>query len=134
MQLIPVPKCRLFHPSFFSLGSSGLELLLCFNSKSFLYSSVCCLILLHRFCCCVPAFCFRILSSCCEATSFTRYPGRKTFQGPVVRSLVSTNRWLRGIKTYRFPWYLTLVSANHVSSNPGQKNRAQIPFQIFESL
>ena len=40
-------------------------------------------------------------------------------QGPVVQSLVSTNRWLRGIKTYRFPWYLTLVSANHASSNPG---------------
>ena len=39
--------------------------------------------------------------------------------GPVVRSLVSVNRWLRGIKTYRFPWYLTLVSANHASSNPG---------------
>ena len=35
---------------------------------------------------------------------------------PVVRSLVSANRWLRGIKTYRFPWYLTLVSANHASS------------------
>ena len=43
-----------------------------------------------------------------------------TNQGPVVRSLVSANRWLRGIKTYRFPWYLTLVSANHASSNPGQ--------------
>ena len=41
-------------------------------------------------------------------------------QGPVVRSLVSANRWLRGIKTYRFPWYLTLVSAKHASSNPGQ--------------
>ena len=41
-------------------------------------------------------------------------------QGPVVRNLVSANRWLRGIKTYRFPWYLTLVSANHASSNPGQ--------------
>ena len=41
-------------------------------------------------------------------------------QGPVVQSLVSTNRWLRGIKTYRFPWYLTLVSANHASSNLGQ--------------
>ena len=40
-------------------------------------------------------------------------------QGPVVRSLVSANRWLRSIKTYRFPWYLTLVSANHASSNPG---------------
>ena len=39
--------------------------------------------------------------------------------GPVVRSLVSANRWLRGIKTYRFPWYLTLVRANHASSNPG---------------
>ena len=42
------------------------------------------------------------------------------FQGPVVRSLVSANRWLRGIKTYRFPWFLTLVTANHASSNPGQ--------------
>ena len=41
---------------------------------------------------------------------------------PVVRSLVSANRWLRGIKTYRFPWFLTLVSANHASSNPGLMN------------
>ena len=38
---------------------------------------------------------------------------------PVARSLVSANRWLRGIKMYRFPWYLTLVSTNHASSNPG---------------
>ena len=38
--------------------------------------------------------------------------------GPVAQSLVSPNRWLRGIKMYRFPWYLTLVSANHASSNP----------------
>ena len=29
----------------------------------------------------------------------------------------------RGIKTYRFPWYLTLVSANHASSNPGQTKK-----------
>ena len=43
-------------------------------------------------------------------------------QGPVARSLVSANRWLRGIKMYRFPWYLTLVSTNHASSNPGQIN------------
>ena len=42
-------------------------------------------------------------------------------QGPVAQRLVSANRWLRGIKTYRFPWYLSLVSANHASSNPGQK-------------
>ena len=41
-------------------------------------------------------------------------------QGPVARSLVNANRWLRGIKMYRFPWYLTLVSTNHASSNPGQ--------------
>ena len=39
--------------------------------------------------------------------------------GPVARSLFSANRWLRGIKMYRFPWYLTLVSTNHASSNPG---------------
>ena len=44
-------------------------------------------------------------------------------QGPVARSLVSANRWLRGIKLYRFPWYLTLVSTNHASSNPGQSAR-----------
>ena len=46
-------------------------------------------------------------------------------QGPVVRSLVSANPWLRSIKTYRFPWYLTLVSANHASRNPGQEQVAQ---------
>ena len=39
-------------------------------------------------------------------------------QGPVVRSLVSANHWLRGIKMYRFLWYLTLVSTNYASSNP----------------
>ena len=42
--------------------------------------------------------------------------------GPVARSLVSANRWLRGIKMYRFPWYLTLVSTNHASSDPGLIN------------
>ena len=41
-------------------------------------------------------------------------------QGPVAQSLVSANDWLRGIKTYRFPWYLTLVSANYASSSTGQ--------------
>ena len=40
-------------------------------------------------------------------------------QGPVVRSLVSANRWLRGIKTYGFPWCLTLVSANQCFEQPG---------------
>ena len=40
--------------------------------------------------------------------------------GLVARSLVGANRWLRSIKMYRFPWYLTLVSTNHASSNPGQ--------------
>ena len=39
--------------------------------------------------------------------------------GPVARSPVSATGWLRGIKANRFPWYLTLVSANHASSNPG---------------
>ena len=45
----------------------------------------------------------------------------------VARSLVSANRWLRGIKTYRFPWCLTLVSANHASSNPGLVDRVKRP-------
>ena len=49
-------------------------------------------------------------------------------QGPVARSLVSANRWLRGIKMYRFPWYLTLVSANHASSNPGQMSMFLLMF------
>ena len=44
---------------------------------------------------------------------------RLTALGPVARSLVSANCWLRGIKMYRFPWYLTLVSTNHASRNPG---------------
>ena len=39
--------------------------------------------------------------------------------GPVARSLVSAIRWLRGIKTNRFPWFLMPVSANRASSNPG---------------
>ena len=47
---------------------------------------------------------------------------KKKNQGPVARSLVSANCWLRGIKMYRFPWYLTLVSTNHASSNPGQES------------
>ena len=51
--------------------------------------------------------------------SMGKQRARVNFLGPVVRSLVSVNRWLRGIKTYRFPWYLTLVSVNHASSNPG---------------
>ena len=47
--------------------------------------------------------------------------------GPVVRSQVSANRWLRGIKTYKFPWYVTLVSANHASSNPGLITKCHVP-------
>ena len=58
-------------------------------------------------------------------------------QGPVARSPVSANRWLRGIKTNRFPWYLSLVSANHASSNPGLNNRpfpsSCLPFFQIES-
>ena len=49
----------------------------------------------------------------------TVYLRKPQIQGTVAESLVSANRWLRGIKMYRFPWYLTLVSTNHASSNPG---------------
>ena len=38
---------------------------------------------------------------------------------PVARSLVSANRWLRGTKMYRFPWYLTLVSNKQSFEQPG---------------
>ena len=41
-------------------------------------------------------------------------------QGRFAQSLVSANHWLRGRKTYQLPWYLTLVSTNHASSNPDQ--------------
>ena len=50
--------------------------------------------------------------------------------GPVARSLVCANRWLRGVKTYRFPWCLTLVSANHASRNPGLVNLARAPYTL----
>ena len=32
------------------------------------------------------------------------------------------NGWLRGIKTYKFPWYLTLVNANQTTGNPRFKS------------
>ena len=51
--------------------------------------------------------------------------------GPVAQSLVSANRWLRGIRTKRFPWYLTPVSANHASSNRPQDDNAN---EFLESL
>ena len=41
-------------------------------------------------------------------------------QGPVVRSMVSANHRLSGIKINRLSWYLTLVSANQASSNSAQ--------------
>ena len=52
--------------------------------------------------------------------------------GPVARSLVNGNRWLRGFKVYRVPWYLTLVSTNHASSNPGQ-DVVLATFPLWES-
>ena len=52
--------------------------------------------------------------------------------GPVARNLVSANRCLRGIKMYRFPWYLTLVSTYHASSNPGQ-DVVLATFPLWES-
>ena len=59
--------------------------------------------------------CFQLY--CCSC--LTPLPDKD--QGRVARSLVSTNRWLRGIKIYRFSWYLMLVSTNHASSNQGQE-------------
>ena len=56
-----------------------------------------------------------------------------THLGPVARSLVSANRWLRGIKIYRFPWYLTLVSTNHASSNPGLTARRSATSKLILS-
>ena len=56
-------------------------------------------------------------------TCWSRSTSNFYAQGPVARSMVSANRWLRGIKRYRFPWYLTLVSTKHASSNPGQAEK-----------
>ena len=75
--------------------------------------------------------CWMYVETVCRPHQSTNLP-KGTFknQGPVVRSLVSANRWLRGMKSYTFPWYLTLVSANHASSNPGQITRTL--FQIHQ--
>ena len=64
---------------------------------------------------------FKIQGVLCHPRHARKVPGlsRNRLLGPVARRLVSTNRWLRGIITYTFPWYLTLVSANHTSSDPG---------------
>ena len=67
-----------------------------------------------------PVFIAQLVEHCCANTEAMGLNPVKV-QGPVARSLVSANRWLRGIKMYRFPWYLTLVSTNHASSNPGQE-------------
>ena len=44
-------------------------------------------------------------------------------QAPAARSMVSANHWLTSIKINRLSWYLTLVSANHPSSNSAQSVR-----------
>ena len=59
---------------------------------------------------------------------------KKDNQGPVARSLVNANRWLRGIKMYRFPWYLTLVSTNHASSNPGLADFSHLALRFGNKL
>ena len=53
--------------------------------------------------------------------------GAPDIQGPVVRSMVSADHWLRSIEINRLSWYLTLVSANQASSNS-----AQMVFVVFE--
>ena len=37
--------------------------------------------------------------------------------GPVAQSKVRAYRWLRGIESYTFIWWLTLDSATYASSN-----------------
>ena len=44
-----------------------------------------------------------------ELTNKVTNPENPSEAGRVAQSLVRTNRWLRGNKTYRFPWYLTLA-------------------------
>ena len=66
-----------------------------------------------------------------EANALTDEPN---VLGPVARILVSANRWLRGIKTYRFPWYLTPVSANHTSNNPGLTDKTNVLTDEVDAL
>ena len=58
--------------------------------------------------------------------------------GLVAGSLVSANRWLRRIRTDRFPWYLTPVSTNHASSpEPGPVARfSKVPktFRVRKAI
>ena len=35
---------------------------------------------------------------------------------------------------YRFPWYLTLVSTNHASSNPGQYGSVSLMKEVYADL
>ena len=56
------------------------------------------------------------------------------YQGPVARSMVSANHWLNSIKTNRFLWPLTLVSANHPSSNSAQSDLVVDPLRIKSIL
>ena len=71
-----------------------------------------------------PRGCVRLKFSTCS--SITELCRRKKNRGgefpwgsqkPVARSMVSTNHWLGGIKTYTFLWWLTLACAHHASSH-----------------
>ena len=73
----------------------------------------------------VKAFHPRRIPDSREWEKFRRYA-----QGPVARSLVSANRWLRDIKTYKFSWYLTPLSPNHASTDPGHIDYISIGTKI----
>ena len=51
--------------------------------------------------------------------------------GLVTRSLFSANRWLKGVKAYRFAWYLMLLSANHASSSQGHMCNLASKLQVM---
>ena len=67
----------------------------------------------------VQGFC-RKKNQCCRFYSESLLIQPTTWGRLLEAWFNSANLWLRGIKMYRFPWYLTLVSTNHASSNPGQ--------------
>ena len=78
-----------------------------------------------RFCCCCSrsrsAFLWVLHCSCpdrshCQGTLATSLENKQL--GPVVRSLVSANRWLRGIK---------MIFAQHLSNN--EKNWQKLSYQ-----
>ena len=63
---------------------------------------------------------YKLLSELKVMSASKNVPSQ-TFWDGLLEAWLALTVWLRGIKMYWFPWYLTLVSTNHASSNLGLK-------------